>query len=87
MPIQNRKRLFIDPGWYFLVADSVLRPLLPDSVNKKSALILLCEVPHAYPLLVLPRCLAGNVNNDRILHLSTDKQLNFRFFLEGGMRS
>jgi len=68
-----------------MVADSVLRPLLPDSVNKKTVMLSIYEVPHKYPLLVLPRSLYGMVSNNHILHLSTDRQVNFRFFLNCGM--
>jgi len=85
MPIQNRRKLYLDPGWYFMVADSVLRPLLPDSVNKKSVVLSRYEAAHTHPLLVLPRSKTGMVSNKDILHLSTDIQVNFRFFLDCGM--
>jgi len=83
LPIQFRKRIYIDPGWYFLVADSVLRPLLPDSVNKSTVVLAVNDVRLAYPLVVLPTSLTGMTDNTQIMHLSTDKQLDFRFFLDG----
>jgi len=84
MPLQMRKRLYIDPGCYFLIANSVMRPLLPDIVNKKTVMLLLNEVRHTYPLVVLSRSLTGMTNNKYIMRLSADKQLYFRFFLNGG---
>jgi hypothetical protein len=84
MPVQLRKSIYIDPGWYFVVANSVLRPLLPDSVNKTTVMLAKNDVHHAYPRIVLPNSLTGMTNNSDIINLSTDVQLNFCFFLERG---
>jgi hypothetical protein len=82
LPVQFRKRIYIDPGWYFLVADSVLSPLLPDSVNKSTAVLSIDDVRHAYPLVELPKSLTGMTDNTQIVQLSTERQLDFRFFLD-----
>jgi len=82
MPIQIRKTIYVDPGWYFVLANSVLRPMLPESVNKSAVVLSLSDVHHAYPQVVLPKSLTGMINTSHIMYLSTDKQVNFGFFLD-----
>jgi len=82
LPIQMRKILHIDANWYFLVADGVLRPLLPDSINEATVMLSLNQVRHAMPQLLLPKSLTGLMNNKHIIHLSIDEQFNFPFFLD-----
>jgi len=82
MPIQIRKSIYVDPGWYFVVANSVLRPLLPDSFNKSAVVLSKDDVHHAYPLVELPKSLTGMTNNTHVIYLSSEKQVDFRFFLD-----
>jgi len=84
MPIQIRKRLFIDAGWYYFLTDSVLRACLPDRIFKKTVTLLVSDVLRIYPLVVLSRSLTGVTNNKDIMHLSADRQMAFRFFIACG---
>lgn len=82
LPIQIRKILYIDAGSYFLLADSVIRPLLPECVNKSTVMLSLDDVRRAYPNVWLSNSLTGLMTNEHIIHLSPDEQMNFHFFLD-----